>query len=187
MDRNFARPHTSGYNATMSLAVGPDMFVSIHYDLRDGRGNLLDSTEDPAEFVWGYDTLLPALEQSLEGMHKGEVINLSLEPEDAYGTRDEDGVFAVSKDEFPEDAPLELGNEYSADGEDGTVLVMRVIEVHDDHVMVDTNHPLAGERLNFHVRVLDVRKATDDEVLAARAESSSVGEQFAGITEGLPS
>ncbi len=49
----------------MSLAVGPDMFVSIHYDLRDGRGNLLDSTDDPAEFVWGYNTLLPALEQSL--------------------------------------------------------------------------------------------------------------------------
>lgn len=171
----------------MSLAVGPDMFVTIHYDLRDGRGNLLVTTSDPEEFVWGYNTLLPALEQSLEGMTRGEVINLTLEPEEAYGTRDEDGVFAVSKDEFPSEAPLEEGNEYTAEGEDGTVLTMRVTEIHDDHVMVDTNHPLAGERLNFHVRVLDVRKATEDEILAARAESSSVGEHFAGVTEGLPS
>jgi|LNFM01.1.fsa_nt_gb FKBP-type peptidyl-prolyl cis-trans isomerase SlyD len=171
----------------MSIAVGPDTFVTIQYDLRDGRGNLLESTEDPAEFVWGYDTLLPALESALEGMTRGEVVNLSLEPEDAYGTRDEEGVFAVAKDEFPTDAPLEEGNEYSAEGEDGTVLTMRVVEIHDEHVMVDTNHPLAGERLNFQVRVLDVRRATDDEILAARAESSEVGEQFAGATEGLPS
>lgn len=171
----------------MSIAVGPDTFVTIHYDLRDGRGNLLESTEDPAEFVWGYDTLLPALEAALEGMTAGEVVNLTLEPEDAYGTRDEEGIFAVSRDEFPTDAPLEVGNEYTAEGEDGTVLTMRVVEVHDDHVMVDTNHPLAGERLNFHVRVLDVRPASEDEILAARAEASEVGEHFAGVTEGMPS
>jgi FKBP-type peptidyl-prolyl cis-trans isomerase SlyD len=171
----------------MSLVIGPDTFVKIQYDLRDGRGNLLESTESPAEFVWGYETLLPALEQSLEGLAKGDVINLSLEPEDAYGTRDEDGVFAVAKDEFPTDNPLEVGNEYTAEGDDGTVVTMRVVELHDEHVLVDTNHPLAGETLNFQVRVLDVRAATDDEILAARAESSEVGEQFADATEGLPS
>jgi FKBP-type peptidyl-prolyl cis-trans isomerase SlyD len=171
----------------MSLVIGPDTFVKIHYDLRDGRGNLLESTENPAEFVWGYETLLPALEQALEGLAKGDVINLSLEPEDGYGTRDEDGVFAVAKDEFPTDNPLEVGNEYTAEGEDGTVVTMRVVEIHDEHVVVDTNHPLAGETLNFQVRVLDVRRATDDEILAARAESSEVGEQFADATEGLPS
>jgi FKBP-type peptidyl-prolyl cis-trans isomerase SlyD len=171
----------------MSIAVAPDTFVTIHYDLRDGRGNLLESTEDPAEFVWGYDTLLPALEHSLEGLTRGEVVNISLDPEDAYGTRDEDGVFAVAKDEFPTDNPLEVGNEYTAEGDDGTVVTMRVTEIHDEHVLVDTNHPLAGETLNFHVRVLDVRKATDDEILAARAESSEVGEQFADTTENLPS
>jgi FKBP-type peptidyl-prolyl cis-trans isomerase SlyD len=170
----------------MSLAVGPDTFVTIHYDLRDGRGNLLQTTEEPAQFVWGYGTLLPALEQALEGATPGTVLNLTLEPEEAYGTRDEDGVFAVAKDEFPAETPLEEGNEYTAEGEDGTVLTIRVIEIHDDHVMVDTNHPLAGERLNFHVRVLAVRKATEDEILAARAESSSVGEHFAGVTESLP-
>lgn len=182
--RRFSSITLEHLSMSTDVSIGRNTFVSIHYDLRDGRGNLLERTEDPAEFVWGYDTLLPALESALEGMQKGEVLNVTLSPEEAYGTRDEDGVFTVPNEEFPSDNPLEEGNEYTAEGEDGTILTMRVVEIHDDHVMVDTNHPLAGETLNFHLRVVGVREATDDEVLAARAEASEVGELF---SEALPS
>jgi FKBP-type peptidyl-prolyl cis-trans isomerase SlyD len=63
-----------------------------------------------------------------------------------------------------------IGQEFSAEGDDGTTITMRVIEVHDDHVTVDANHPLAGETLNFQVRVVSVRAATEQEVLTARAD-----------------
>ncbi|MDP3279173.1 MAG: peptidylprolyl isomerase [Deltaproteobacteria bacterium] len=171
----------------MSLQIGRDVFVRVHYDLRDGRGNILETTDEPAEFVWGYNTLLPSLELAIEGMVSGDVVNVSLEPEDAYGTRDEDGVFAVAREEFPENVPLEIDNEYTAESDDGSSITMRVIELHDDHVLVDTNHPLAGETLNFNVQVLDVRAATEDEILAARAEASEVGEQYADVTDAMPS
>ena len=62
-----------------------------------------------------------------------------------------------------------MGHEriYTREGDDGTTLAMRVVEVHETHVTVDANHPLAGETLNFQVRVVEVHPATDDEVLAA--------------------
>jgi len=160
----------------MSTTIGPGRWVQIHYELRDGRGNLLESTydEEPVGFVYGYGKLVPGLEEALEGFSKGELVDVTLQPEDAYGTRDEENVFEVERDEFPEDAELEPGNEFMVEGDDNTMMNLRIVEVHDDYVVVDSNHPLAGETLNFAVKVLDVRDATEDESLAARVEASDL-------------
>jgi FKBP-type peptidyl-prolyl cis-trans isomerase SlyD len=166
----------------MSDVVGPGQWVQLHYELRDGRGNKLEVTEEPVEFVYGYSGLVPGLESALEGLKQGDAVHITIPPEDAYGTRDESNVFQVDRDEFPEDAALAVGSEFVAEGDDGTQLTMRVTEVHDDYVVVDANHPLAGETLNFQVRVLRVRPATEDEILAARAEASN-----APAPEGEPS
>lgn len=156
----------------MSAAIGPGMFVEVHYTLRDGRGNFLESTEGekPYGFVYGFGTLLPSLEQALEGAQKGEVLNVTVDPEDGYGTRDSTDVFEVDRDEFPDTESIAPGAEFTAEGDDGTTLTMRVLQVHDDHVVVDANHPLAGETLNFQVRVVSVRAATEQEVLTARTD-----------------
>lgn len=156
----------------MSAEIGPGMRVRIHYTLRDGRGNLLESTDgdDPHEFVWGFGVIVPGLEKALEGSRPGDVVNVSVPPEDAYGFRDDTDVFEVDRGEFPDPTAVVVGQEFTAEGDDGTTLAMRVVELHDDHVVVDANHPLAGETLNFQVRVVDVREATPDEVLAVRAE-----------------
>lgn len=157
----------------MSHAIGPKTWVRMHYELRDGRGNLLEKSEpdDPLEFVWGYSGLVPGLEAAIEGLTRGDSLDVTVPPEDGYGTRDETNVFDVDRDEFPEDAEIEEGNEFVAEGEDGTTMTMHIVEVHDDRVTVDANHPLAGETLNFRVRILEVRPATDDELLAAQAEA----------------
>ena len=63
-----------------------------------------------------------------------------------------------------------MGGEYTAEGDDGTTLTMQILEVHDDHVKVDANHPLAGLTLNYQVRVLDVHPATEEENVMAQAE-----------------
>ncbi len=166
----------------MSVEIGPGAFVRIHYSLRDSRGNLLESTdgEDPHSFVFGMGAVVPGLEMALEGSRAGDVVNATVSPEDAYGLRDDTDVFEVDREEFPDPQNAVIGQEFSAEGDDGTTLTMRVVSVHDDHVTVDANHPLAGETLNFQVRVIEVRKATDDELIAARAElnepKSSQGE-----------
>lgn len=147
------------------------MFAEIHFTLRDGRGNVLEKTDDaPVSFVYGMGTLVPGLEKALDGARAGDVLNVVVPPEDAYGTRNPTDVFDVEREEFPEPEKVEPGTEFSAEGDDGTVIPMRVLEVHDDHVVVDANHPLAGETLNFQVRVVSVRAATEDEILVARAE-----------------
>ena len=156
----------------MLNVIGPGKWVQIEYELRDGRGNQLEKTEEPVEFVYGSSDLLPAFEEALEGLEQGDAVNISIPPEDAYGTRDESNVFRVDRSEFPEDAELEIDDEFVAEGEDGSQLNMRVDEVHDDYVLVDANHPLAGETLNFQVHVMTVRPATEDELLAAQAEVS---------------
>ncbi len=159
----------------MAHEVGPGMAVSIQYKLRDGRANLLEDTEGPdgdgpVRFIWGMSMVLPGLEKGLEGARPGDVINLVVEPEDAYGTRDESDVFDVDRTEFPDPEAIEVGGEYTAEGDDGTTLTMQILEVHDDHVKVDANHPLAGLTLNYQVRVLDVHPATEEENVMAQAE-----------------
>ncbi|MFO0608447.1 MAG: peptidylprolyl isomerase [Polyangiales bacterium] len=154
----------------MPTAIGPGTHVTIYYTLRDGRGNLLEETPpgEPETFVWGYRTVVPGLELGLEGALAGDVVDVTVAPEDGYGLRDDTDVFDVDRSEFPED--VKVGQEFDAEGDDGTTITMRVTEVRDDAVEVDANHPLAGETLNFKVRVVAVREATEDEELAARAE-----------------
>lgn len=159
----------------MSVEIGPGSWVEVHYTLRDGRGNLLEDTaaadgSGPVGFVWAMGPLVKGLEAALEGARQGDVLNVTVEPEDGYGTRDETDVFAVDRSEFPDPEKVDKGTEFVAEGDDGTTITMRVVEVHEDHVLVDANHPLAGLTLNYQVRVLKVRPATADEVLVARAE-----------------
>lgn len=159
----------------MAHTVGPNTWVEIRYTLRDGRGNLLKTTDDPDDdgpegFVFGLGQMVPGLEAALEGASAGDVLEVTLSPEEGYGTRDPDDVFEVDRSEFPDPEAIEVGSDFSAEGDDGTRIDMRVVEVYPDHVVVDANHPLAGETLNYQVRVVAVRPATADELLVARAE-----------------
>ncbi len=161
----------------MAHTVGPNTWVEIRYTLRDGRGNLLKSTDEPEDegpegFVFGLGRMVPGLEQALEGASPGDVLEVTVAPEDGYGTRDPDDVFEVDRGEFPDPEAIEIGSDFSAEGDDGTRIDMRVVEVYPDHVVVDANHPLAGETLNYQVRVVAVRPATPDELLVAQAELS---------------
>lgn len=171
----------------MDNAVAPGMWVEIHYTLRDGRGNTLESSHDPdgdgpMSFVCGMGMVVPGLENALESAMPGEVLEITIPPEDGFGLRDPEEVFEVPKEEFPDPDALEVGAEFSAEGEDGTTLAMRVLEIHDDHVVVDANHPLAGETLNYQVQVLAVRPATSDEVLVAKAELAEAPSTNGGLS-----
>lgn len=155
-----------------SIAVGPDTLVTLSYVLFDERGEAVESAtpEEPLEYIHGYAQIVPGLESALEGMKAGERRSIVVPPEEAFGARDEAGVFDVDKEDFPNSAEVVAGDEFLAQSPEGEPMTMRIVEVRADAFVVDTNHPLAGQRVRFEVEVSSVREASEDEIATAEAE-----------------
>jgi FKBP-type peptidyl-prolyl cis-trans isomerase SlyD len=130
-----------------------------------------DSHEVP--YVHGYGVLLPALEDALEGKRAGEHCRITLPADEAFGPRREEAVLECDPEEFPRD--VAVGDHLEAETEAGGLIVLRVLEVRPDAVVVDTNHPLAGQRVSFEVDVLEVRPATAAELARAEAQFAAAG------------
>jgi FKBP-type peptidyl-prolyl cis-trans isomerase SlyD len=150
-----------------AFCVGPGMRVTLSYTLRDEDGDVVEATEpgEPLTYVHGFGQVLPALELRIEGMFPGGQRSFSLTPEEGYGEHDPDGLFQVPRGEFPDPAAVQLDEEFTMEGPDGEEMTLRVLEfMEDDHVLVDTNHPLAGVELRFEVTVEGVEPASDAEL-----------------------
>ena len=154
------------------LAVAPDTFVTLSYQLFDEHGEAVDraTSSDPLTYVHGYAQIVPGLERGVEGMKAGEKRSFQVEPEDAFGDHDDEGVFEVEKGEFPNAANVKAGDEFVAEDADGDHIAMRVVEVLPEGFLVDTNHPLAGQTVRFEVEVTSIRAATEEEIASAQAE-----------------
>jgi FKBP-type peptidyl-prolyl cis-trans isomerase SlyD len=152
----------------MGYQVGPGTHVKLGYEVFDGDGEHVDGSNDaPVSVVFGYGELLPALEDALAGMTAGEAKSVVLRPKNAYGPRRPGAVLEVDRSEFPpEVAP---GDRYELENAEGGVLVLKVLDVDDSRVVLDANHPLAGQNVRFELRVLEVRPATSEESKAAEA------------------
>lgn len=139
--------------------------VSFNYTLTDDEGVVIDSNQgrSPLVYLHGYDNIIPGLEMALEGASAGDRSTVVVEPADAYGEFDADAVFPVPRSEFPEGMPLEPGLQLAAETPSGDISIV-VVEVGDEAVLVDANHPLAGKRLHFDVEVVEVRAASADEL-----------------------
>jgi len=146
------------------MQISDGVVAIFHYTLTNDQGKILDSSEgeDPLSYIHGSEMIIPGLEKELAGKSAGDKFNVSIEPEGAYGERDEELVQTISRDEFPPDQKLEPGMQFHAQSEGGTQLIT-IMEIGDDEISIDANHPLAGERLNFDVELLEVREATEDE------------------------
>jgi FKBP-type peptidyl-prolyl cis-trans isomerase SlyD len=151
----------------VSYQAGPGTVVSLAYAVYDAEGEQVDASDQPLEIVLGYGTLLPSIEQVIEGLEPGQKKSLRLGPEQAYGRRDPKALIEVDRSEFPEDvAP---GDRFDADAPDGTRVVLRVLDVTDELVVIDTNHPLADQTVRFELEVIGVRPASEAELAAAEA------------------
>ncbi|WP_421620773.1 FKBP-type peptidyl-prolyl cis-trans isomerase [Alkalilimnicola ehrlichii] len=147
------------------MQVAKDRVVSIDYTLKDTEGTLLDSSEGrgPLAYLHGAGNIIPGLEQALEGQNSGDSVEVTIEPGDAYGERDDNLIQDVPKQMFDSVEKVEPGMQFQAQTPNGTQ-VITVREVGDEMVKVDANHPLAGVTLNFDVKVIDVRDASSEEV-----------------------
>lgn len=139
--------------------------MTLHYTLRDGEGRVLESStgREPMRYLHGKGNILPGLERALAGRKSGERVEVTLAPEQGYGQRDDRLVQVLPRTKFGESASIAPGMQVRADGPRGA-RILTVVKVERDFVTVDANHPLAGRSLNFSVEIVDVRRATHEEV-----------------------
>ena len=127
------------------MKITKNSLVTIEYTLKDEAGEILDSSAEmgPLEYIHGYGMIVPGLEVALMGKDEGEELSITVAPRDAYGEFEENLIFKVDKKQFPPDVKIEVGMEFETDGAHSRGV--RVVEVGDDTVTIDANHPLAGE------------------------------------------
>jgi len=147
------------------MQIGKDSVVTIDYTLSDNDGNVLDSSKggDPLAYLHGANNIIPGLENALVGKVVDDELTVGVEPAEAYGERSEDLVQVVPSEMFG-DAEIKMGEHYHAAGPNGEQLSVTVVKVDDKEVTVDGNHPLAGVALNFDVKIIDIRNATEEEL-----------------------
>jgi FKBP-type peptidyl-prolyl cis-trans isomerase SlyD len=158
------------------MRVRDGSVILLDYLVRLATGKVVETSKGkgPIEYLHGTGQILPALERALEGLREGEQASFSIPPEDAYGSRNEDNIVSLPKRVFPSDAELKPGASLFARASGGQSFPITVREVQGDFVVVDLNHPLAGERLYFEVNVRGVRPAGNQEVFAGKATPAEV-------------
>lgn len=148
-----------------AFQVGPDVVATLRYEVFDAEGELVGGSDGAREVLFGHGELLPALEHALEGALPGDRRSVRLSVKDAFGARDPTALLEVDKHEFPADvAP---GDSFEAEGQDGVRIVLKVLDVLADHVVVDQNHPLAGQALRVEAEIVATRPASQAELAAA--------------------
>lgn len=144
----------------MSQAKSGDT-VKIHYTGTLDDGTEFDSSagRDPLEFELGGGQVIPGFDKAVDSMTVGESKSVRIEPEDAYGHRHDQLVGVVPKTALPEDLTPEIGMALQSQSEDGQVMHVTVIEVTDENITVDGNHPLAGQALSFVIELVEINAA----------------------------
>jgi FKBP-type peptidyl-prolyl cis-trans isomerase SlyD len=148
------------------VQIGKDTVVTLTYQLTTLSGDLLEEAtlESPAAYLHGgYDGIFPKVEESLEGKSSGDELDVVLEADDAFGEYDAELVRVEPSHLFPKD--IQVGMQLEGASEDGEhVMLYTVTDVAEGQVVVDGNHPLAGQSLKLHCRVQEVRAALPEEV-----------------------
>ena len=147
-------------------SVSPGKVVTIRFRMFNVDGELLDAcdADDPLVYLHGSGDLAPGLERGLEGLAPGERIDVTLQPEEAFGHPDPEAVQELERSDFPADAELEVGAVFGAYDDNDDEMVIFVTAIDGDRITVSGNHPLAGATLRYEAEVLSVRDARPEEL-----------------------
>ncbi|WP_096087849.1 FKBP-type peptidyl-prolyl cis-trans isomerase [Agaribacterium haliotis] len=148
------------------MKIEQNSVVSMHYSLKDERGELVDSSEgqEPLRFLAGANNIVPGLENALYGLEAGDKKDVVVEPDEGYGAYDEALVQKLPREMFGGIDDIEVGMSFQAPAENGAVHFVEVTKVEDDGITVDGNHLLAGKTLYFSVSIEEVREASESEI-----------------------
>ncbi|MEN9579750.1 MAG: hypothetical protein RJA70_2759 [Pseudomonadota bacterium] len=144
--------------------------VHFRYELYDAEGELVEETDPEVElsFLFGYAQVADAIERALDGAFAGDCRETRVPAEEAFGPRDPEAILEVDRAEFPPD--VQAGDEFEADHESGELVSLTVLEVLEDAVILDANHPLAGQAIRLKLVVDAVRPALSLEIELATEE-----------------
>lgn len=152
------------------MEIKPQHVVSLTYDLyvngNEGTEVLEESAteEQPLVFIYGAGMMLPKFEENLQGLSAGDAYEFRLSAEDAYGTYDEEAVASLPMDMFKDQDMPEIGSFLPLQDNHGNRFQGMVVSIAEDGVVVDLNHPMAGQDLHFKGNILEVRPATPEEL-----------------------
>jgi FKBP-type peptidyl-prolyl cis-trans isomerase SlyD len=154
---------------TQITEITPPCVVALTWTLQDTLGEELDVLDSPVEFLVGGDDLLPTLESALQGHGAGAVVELQLEPKQAFGDFNDQLLFLEQRMLFPQGLEVGLMIEGHAlpDGCNSAAprdILYTITDLYPDHVVLDGNHPLAGIALRIRMKVHAVRTATEEEI-----------------------
>ena len=132
--------------------------VKVHYHGRLTDGSTFDSSEgrEPLEFEVGSGQVIKGFDEGVTGMEVGQKKTIQIPVGDAYGPKDENMIVAFPKANFPEDLKPEVGMQLNMTNGSGQVIPVVIVEVADENVILDANHPLAGQDLTFDIEVVDI-------------------------------
>jgi FKBP-type peptidyl-prolyl cis-trans isomerase SlyD len=146
------------------MEIKMNTVVSITYDLKDADGNILESTKEPVTYLHGgHDNIFPKVEEAIHGKKIGDKVAVALEPIDAFGDYNEELVQIEPDSAFPEKS-LKEGMQFEGEDSSGEVIVYTITDIADGKVVVDGNHPWAGQKVIFEAVIKDVRDASTEEV-----------------------
>jgi FKBP-type peptidyl-prolyl cis-trans isomerase SlyD len=147
------------------MQVSKNSVVTLSFELCDSTGKLLEKSDQPISYLHGgYDGIFPAVEEALEGLAEGGTVAVTLDPDNAFGEYEDELVRVEPRDAFPMDG-IEVGMQFQAGAEGSDEdEVFTVTEITAESVVIDGNHPLAGQTLLFKGTVEGVRPATAEEL-----------------------
>jgi FKBP-type peptidyl-prolyl cis-trans isomerase SlyD len=154
------------------MNIAKDTVVTLTYIVNDLDGKLLEQSEEPISYLHGgYDNIFPLVEQALEGKQAGDKVNIKLQPADAFGEYEEDLVRLEPREVFPD--TIEIGMQFVGSPTDGgEEMLYTVTDIAEEKVVVDGNHPYAGQSVHFQCVVTEVRAASADEVSHGHAHGA---------------
>ena len=155
------------------MKVGKNKVVTLTYTLHlnDENGEVVQTVDEQRPFVhlFGVGTLLPAFEQNLENLEPGDDFGFSLTADEGYGTPNDKMILELEKKIFEIDGVMDEnlvkeGNTITMQDQNGNPIDGKVLAIKESSVIMDFNHPLAGEDLFFKGKILDVRDASEEEM-----------------------
>ena len=159
------------------MKIKTPCIVRLAWRMQDSLQQDISQDEEPSDYFYGGEDLFPKIEEALLDHEKGDQLDLYLEPEHAFGEYNSELVFFEARHLFPEHLTEGMQFEGLPEGSQNDAasdVIFHVTEIYDEHVVLDGNHPLAGISLRLHIEIMDVREASEDEILHQSATTSHV-------------
>lgn len=158
------------------MQVQKDRVVAIEYTTTDSKDQIMDTTDHGEKFLFiqGRKTIFKAVEEAIEGRFMGEILKITLTPEQAYGVRDETLIRKVPRESVRVPGDLKVGFKLRGSKRDNATPIT-IVDFDDETVTLDANNPLAGQTLNIELTILAVRDALEEELETGNIQAKGIG------------